>query len=89
VTSKDYVIIAPAGTTDVRLPDAANLIGRLLVIRSLDAKGVRILSDSGKDNIDGQTSISIAYSGDNTTVYAVTLIAAQGGDWISIASAKK
>lgn len=87
VTNKDYVIIAPNGATSILLPDADQLPGRILIIRSTDSKGVNVTSSNGKDTIDGAPGITVADS--DGIVYAVTLIAAQGGSWLTISKSKK
>jgi hypothetical protein len=88
VTNKDYVIIAPNEATSVLLPDADLLPGRILIIRSTDSKGVTVRSNSGKDTIDGLGSVNIADS-DNGSVYAITIIAVQGGRWFTLTKAVK
>ncbi|MEP2668477.1 MAG: hypothetical protein ABJH04_05775 [Cyclobacteriaceae bacterium] len=88
VTNKDYVIIAPNGATSVLLPDADELPGRILIIRSTDSKGVTVRSNSGKDTVDGMAGVNVA-DGDAGSVYSITIIATPGGRWLTLTKAVK
>jgi hypothetical protein len=90
VKDKDYLVIAGNTTTDVGLPDADQVIGRILVIRctSTDGKGVRVLSVSGKDTIDGNSTVTLTNL-DNGSIYCITLVAYKAGQWITINKAVK
>lgn len=88
VTNKDYVIIAPNGATSVLLPDADELPGRILIIRSTDSKGVTVRSNSGKDTVDGMPGVNVA-DGDAGSVYSITIIATPGGRWLTLTKAVK
>jgi hypothetical protein len=85
VIAKDYAIIVPFGINTILLPDAAEVIGRVLVIKvtSNDDKGIVVRSASGKDNIDGAGSLSMG-NVNQGDLNCVTLLAARGGDWVII-----
>ena len=87
VDVKDYVIIGSSSTTDVLLPDAADLPGRILIIRATDAKGLTIKSSNGKDTIDGLAAMQLQDS--ESQVYAVTLMSIGGTDWISLNKSRR
>lgn len=88
VTNKDYVIIAPNGATSVLLPDADELPGRILIIRSTDSKGVTVRSNNGKDTVDGAAGINVA-DADAGSIYSITVIATPGGRWLTLTKAVK
>ena len=87
VDAKDYVIICASGTTDVLLPDASELRGRILIIRATDPKAVTIRSASGKDKIDGDDTMQIQFN--ESAIYAVTLISVGGSNWFTLNKSRK
>lgn len=87
VGTKDYIIITDPGTTEVLLPDASLVPGRILIIRATDAKAVTIRSGSGKDSIDKGSNIQIQY-GEANAVYAVTLISNGVSEWLTLSKSR-
>ncbi|MFZ2906062.1 MAG: hypothetical protein WAZ98_07670 [Cyclobacteriaceae bacterium] len=87
VTNKDYVILVPSATSNVFLPDASEVPGRVLIIRSGDVdKGVAIRAKNGKDQIDGASVLGLVDRAGE--FYAVTLIS-DGNNWFSISKSRK
>jgi hypothetical protein len=87
VVDTDYVIVGSSGTTEILLPDADKLPGRILIIRATDPKAVTIKSASGKDTIDGQSGLQL--QDNESSIYAVTLISVGNSMWLSISKSRK
>ena len=87
VEPNDYVIITDLETTEILLPDAVEVPGRILIIRATEAKAVTIRSDSGKDSIDKGSNIQIQY-GEANVVYAVTLISNGASEWLTLSKSR-
>lgn len=86
VNAKDYVVFAPNGTSNVFLPDAAELPGRLIIIRTTDTdKGITIRAKNGKDQIDGASGLALVNRVGE--FYAVTLIS-DGTNWYSLTKSR-
>lgn len=86
VNAKDYVVFAPNGTSNVFLPDAAELPGRLIIIRTTDTdKGITIRAKNGKDQIDGASGLALVNRAGE--FYAVTLIS-DGTNWYSLTKSR-
>jgi hypothetical protein len=88
VDAKDYIIICAPGTTDILLPDAAEIPGRILFIRATDPKAVTIRATNGKDTIDGQSNLQIADTGDGS-LYSVILISIGTDKWLTLNRGKR
>jgi hypothetical protein len=87
VDKKDYVVFVPTVTSNVFLPDAAEIPGRILIIRSADQdKGVTIRAKNGKDLIDGLAAMQLFDRAGE--FYTVTLIS-NGTNWFSISKSRK
>ncbi len=87
VDAKDYVVISQAGTTDVLLPDADAIVGRVIIVRHTDAKAVTIKAVNGKDTIDGIATLQLQDT--DAAFYSAILISAGGGSWVTLSKSKK
>lgn len=89
VETKDYVIICATATTDILLPDADELPGRILIVRATDPKAVNVRAANGKDTIDNLSNVQIANGNDGNTLYSITLISIGSGRWLTISRSLK
>lgn len=87
VDGKEYIIFTSPETTDILLPEASEVPGRMLIIRATEPKAVTIRSASGKDKIDGLNFIQIQDV--ESGIYAVTLISVGGTNWMTLSKSRK
>jgi hypothetical protein len=83
----DYIIFGASGTTDILLPEAAEIPGRILIIRATDPKAITLKPINGKDKIDGQDTMQLQDA--ESQIYTVTLISVGGTNWMSISKSRK
>lgn len=78
VKNDDYLILADGATPQVVLPPAADVPGRVLIIRSTDNKGTQVRARTG-DTIDALTGVMIYDS--ESQVNAITVISDGKNTW--------
>lgn len=84
VKTDDYILVADNSINVIKIPDANDAIGRVLIIRGVNnSKPVTIGSVDAKDLIDTRSTVTIQ-DADNTLVNCITLVAMDVDTWLII-----
>jgi len=75
-------VIGGASTTNINLPDAGEIIGRVIILRSNDPKGFVVDSLDGADKIDILDTVTLADS--NGNVNTITVVSVGKDQWYII-----
>lgn len=90
VKDNDYIIYGRSTVAkpyNVILPKASASRGRILIIRATGTGGSEGVRVSSADNIDGNSSTGVMYTGETTVTYAITVFC-DGKEWWTITKSK-